>query len=308
MKKSAAQNKEARAEAHYQRGLVLDKEKRYDEALVEFRAAAALGHGGAMNEIGNACLTGGGVAKNVAEAIEWYKRAAAVGSLVGMYNVACHLRHGVPEAGIAPDRAEAMRLVRQAAEGGHVGAMNNLGNWLGEDNKDDPEQLVWLRRAIEKGDKGAMTHLGFCHKNGLGGLEKNAATANSWYLKAAELGSGTAMFNVGVSYVKGRGVEKNLVTAAEWFERASKAGFPAAKLEEVKKLIAMERAAAHKTNSSSSTAVTRSPCGACGKPATNRCSGCMEKFYCSHECQLAHWKEHKAECKAKQAKLKEQKK
>ncbi|MBT9555672.1 MAG: zinc finger MYND domain-containing protein, partial [Myxococcales bacterium] len=37
-------------------------------------------------------------------------------------------------------------------------------------------------------------------------------------------------------------------------------------------------------------------------------SGCMEKFYCSHECQLAQWPQHKAECKAKQAKLKEQKK
>ena len=177
-----------------------------------------------MHNVGVMHRDGVGVAKNAAEAHEWFKRAAAAGSPDGMVNVACHLRDGVPEAGIAPNRAEAMRLVRKAAEDGHVGAMFALGRWLGDDNRDDPQQVVWLKRAIERGSKEAMRSLGFCYANGMGGLEKNAATANAWYLKAVELGDSDAMFNLGVHHEKGFGVEKNLATAAEWYERAGKAG------------------------------------------------------------------------------------
>ncbi|MBT9558836.1 MAG: sel1 repeat family protein, partial [Myxococcales bacterium] len=278
MKKRVAKNesesdKQARAEAHFQRGVVLWDEKRYADALVEYRAAAALGHGDAMCNIGCIHDGGEGVAKNVAEAHPWYKRAAAAGSINGMFNLAINLRDGVPEAGIAPNRAEAMRLARQAAEGGDAAAMFNLGFWLGQDNKDDPEQLVWLRRAAENGVAKAMVNLGVCYFSGMGGLEKNAVTANSWYLKAAELGNSGAMYNLGVNYEIGAGVEKNLATAAEWYERASKAGFAhaPAHLERVKKLIAEEQAAKEQTSSSSSTAVARSPCAACGEPATDRC-------------------------------------
>ncbi|MBT9560597.1 MAG: SEL1-like repeat protein [Myxococcales bacterium] len=238
-------NKQKRAEAHFQRGWDLREQNCLEEALVEWRAAAALGHGKAMTNIGFAYEHGRGVAKNVAEAHEWYKRAAAAGDLWGMYNLAVLLRFGEPEAGIAPDRAEARRLTRIAAEGGHVDAMVNLGLSLGNANRDDPEQIVWLRRAIEKGSKEATGQLGFCYKNGMGGLEKNTATANQWYLKSAALGDANAMYNLGVSYENGDGVEKNLATAAEWFERASKAGHAdaPAKLERVKQLIAEEQVA-----------------------------------------------------------------
>ena len=173
MKKRLGKKKadDARAEALFQRGCTLFYEKRLEDALVELRAAAALGHARAMFNIGVMHEQGEGVAKNVAEAHEWYKRAAAAGSLDGMFNLTCHSRHGVPEAGIAPNRAEAMRLYRKAAEGGHVSAMINLGVVLGEDNKDDPEQIVWLKRAIEKDSKEAMNSLGICYENGKGGLD-----------------------------------------------------------------------------------------------------------------------------------------
>ncbi|MBT9555673.1 MAG: SEL1-like repeat protein [Myxococcales bacterium] len=310
MKKRAANNanNEARARAHIQRASVLDSEKRHREALVELRAAAALGHCEAMCSIGYMYMVGEGVAKNVAEAHEWYKRAVAAGSLNGMFNLAVDLNNGVPEAGIAPNRAEAVRLVRKAAESGHVGAMHNLGIWLGEDNKDDLEQVVWLRRAAKHGVEEAMFALGKCILNGMGDLEESAATAASWFCKAAEKGSANAMYCLGICYEDGVGVEKNLVTAAEWLERACKMGLMdvQADLERVKKLIAEQQAAKKQTSSSSSTAVTKSPCSACGELTLIRCSGCLEKFYCSHECQHAQWAEHKAECKTKQAKLKEQ--
>ena len=37
-------------------------------------------------------------------------------------------------------------------------------------------------------------------------------------------------------------------------------------------------------------------CVACKKTSSQRCTGCYVARYCSKECQLAHWKEHKSEC------------
>jgi len=37
-------------------------------------------------------------------------------------------------------------------------------------------------------------------------------------------------------------------------------------------------------------------CSACGKPAEKRCSRCKLEWYCSRECQVAAWKDHKKLC------------
>ena len=42
------------------------------------------------------------------------------------------------------------------------------------------------------------------------GVEKNESKAVEWYLKAAEIGHGKAMHNLGLFYETGRGVEKDL--------------------------------------------------------------------------------------------------
>ena len=37
-------------------------------------------------------------------------------------------------------------------------------------------------------------------------------------------------------------------------------------------------------------------CAKCGDPAAHRCSKCKNEWYCSRECQLSRWKEHKKMC------------
>jgi hypothetical protein len=38
-------------------------------------------------------------------------------------------------------------------------------------------------------------------------------------------------------------------------------------------------------------------CAFCGYPGKNRCAKCRNTFYCSKDCQLAHWKSgHKKRC------------
>jgi hypothetical protein len=36
----------------------------------------------------------------------------------------------------------------------------------------------------------------------------------------------------------------------------------------------------------------------CGGTGLKKCTGCKNVRYCGAACQLAHWKEHKADCKA----------
>lgn len=38
-------------------------------------------------------------------------------------------------------------------------------------------------------------------------------------------------------------------------------------------------------------------CAYCGKEGNKRCSRCKSVVYCSSDCQKAHWKQHKGECK-----------
>jgi len=37
-------------------------------------------------------------------------------------------------------------------------------------------------------------------------------------------------------------------------------------------------------------------CGVCGELATQRCSKCKQVWYCSRDCQLREWKDHKPIC------------
>ena len=46
-------------------------------------------------------------------------------------------------------------------------------------------------------------------------------------------------------------------------------------------------------------------CAQCGKLANSRCSRCKSEWYCSKECQIKRWKEHKAICKTLAALFKE---
>jgi len=39
-------------------------------------------------------------------------------------------------------------------------------------------------------------------------------------------------------------------------------------------------------------------CGNCGGEASHRCSKCKNEWYCSRECQVAHWNVHESMCNA----------
>ena len=62
---------------------------------------------------------GRGVAKDYAEAVRWYRKAAEQGNANAQYNLGLMYEEGL---GVAKDGAEAMRWFRKAAEQGYAKA------------------------------------------------------------------------------------------------------------------------------------------------------------------------------------------
>ncbi|MFE9293093.1 tetratricopeptide repeat protein [Streptomyces niveus] len=143
---------------------------------------------------------------------------------------------------------DAEDLFREAYEAGHAGAANDLGNSLAawrdldgarewwrraadagiteaafnlaldaEEKGDDPEEAErWYRRAATDEHRDALLNLGKL----LEGQDEDESM--SLYLRASELGSDKAAFNIGLLY-DNRG---ELTAAEPWYSRAAERGNP----------------------------------------------------------------------------------
>ena len=67
-----------------------------------------------------------GVAKDVVEAVSWYRKAAEQGEALAQYNLGRMFQYGL---GVSMNRAEAINWYRKAAEQGHKGAISQLKEW-----------------------------------------------------------------------------------------------------------------------------------------------------------------------------------
>ena len=86
------------------------------------------------------------------------------------------------------------------------------------------EEVERLRKRMEKGNPSAYNNLAGHYANGTRGLPQDWAKANELYLKAGDLGSADAYFNLGNSYRVGRGVEVDEKKAKHYWELAATNG------------------------------------------------------------------------------------
>lgn len=69
----------------------------------------------------------------------------------------------------------------------------------------------------------AITRMAMMHKRGLG-VDRDYTKAMDWYRCAADMGDGSATFNVGLLYLSGDGVDQSYDEAIRWFCKASEQG------------------------------------------------------------------------------------
>jgi len=193
------------------------------------RQAAEAGDAEAQVALGNAYRFGEGVARDLEEAVRWYRRAADQGAAIGQYALAAMFDLGL---GVAEDLDAARDLYARAARQGNSGAQFNLGNMTlaGRGGERDPvEAVAWFEKAAAQGDAAAHFALGALYERGTG-LPKDDGQAIRHYRDAAERGDADAQFNLANMVREGRGTTADQFEAAMLYRRAGEQGLAAAQL------------------------------------------------------------------------------
>ncbi len=195
----------------------------YAQAVDWCRKAADLGSARGMHCLGWLHENGHGLPKDEAQAAAWYRKAAEAGNPSGMTTLGWIYENGW--GGVAQDYAQALNWYRKAVEAGGARGMNNLGlmyrNGRGVP-KDEKQAADWYLKAAEAGYAWGMHNLGWMYENGRG-VSQDYAQALDWYRKAAEAGNGAGMNNLGWMYENGRGVPQSDEQAVSWYRKAAEA-------------------------------------------------------------------------------------
>jgi TPR repeat protein len=167
---------------------IMNDEKDYATALLQFEKADQLGIPDAAIELGFMYLKGQGVEKNPAMALMYFIKAEA--------------ENGCP---LLADR---------------IGAMYKYGNGV---DVDHATALVYFRKSDKAGLPAAANRIARMYEQGHG-VPQNPAMALEWYHKADKAGWPAAARNIGLLYLNGNGVAQNYTQALTYPVKAYQSG------------------------------------------------------------------------------------
>ncbi|MNS02532.1 Beta-lactamase HcpA precursor [compost metagenome] len=162
---------------------------------------------------------GTGVTRDMAQAVNHYRKAAELGHAAAMNNLGCLYDKG---SGVPANRAQAIQYWQQAADRGNVyaqcsiGFAHESGNGLPQDHQ---QALAWYRRSAEGGCGPAHANLGNYYMAGIH-VPHDLRQAAFHFQRGAELGEARAQYKLGTLYQQGAGVARDAERAADWFRRA----------------------------------------------------------------------------------------
>lgn len=141
--------------------LVISQKQRIKETWNQ----ANKGDADAQNEVARYYQNGIGVAKDNAEAVRWYKKAADKGNANAQDNLGWMYQNGF---GVNQNYSEAVSWYEKAASQGHANAQNNLGwmihNGWGIEQNDD-EAIKWFKKSADQGNTYALNNLKMMKSN-----------------------------------------------------------------------------------------------------------------------------------------------
>ena len=208
-----------------------------------------------MNSVGCMYVRGIGVAVNPETASMWFTRSAEDSDPEGMYHLATLMddritktknrllmhRSGRDETyrtSVVRTMREIERLLLDASNLGHAGAMNALGSLYEHADavgtagvtRDSTKALYWYQKSAELEFAVAQNNMGsFCYvgKPPMRGPDYNQA--REWFEKAAEQSDPVALNNLGICYELGRGgVTQDLTKASALYAQSASQGNPSA--------------------------------------------------------------------------------
>ncbi len=209
------------------RALVQADEKSRDDrtAVRLLRQLAERGHAGGAVWYGW-LLEGGrcGLKPDRAEAERWYRKAADAGDGEGAF----FLANLILSSGDASKNSEAVRWYHVAADRADAAAMRQLG-WMHQNGIVFPVDMKaaasWYEQSASLGFAEAHNDLGHLYLNGLGVFVDDKKAAEHLRI-AAESGHVSAMVTYGWIHENGRGVPQNDAEAVRWYRAAAERGDP----------------------------------------------------------------------------------
>lgn len=186
--------------------------------------AAEWGYVPALNTLGLASRDGSLGAKDLKQALAYFKEAAEAGYAPAQFNLAT--LYAVGGDGVPQDHALARAWYAQAGQSGHARALYALARAydLGEGiPADQAKAIIYYKAAALKGEPDALHALALYFYEGEQ-VKKNPDTARKLLTEAAMRGQREAMFNLAVMLSNGEGGNKNLGMAYVWFSLAKSSG------------------------------------------------------------------------------------
>lgn len=209
-----------------------------------FREEAEKGNADAQVFVGNCYANGDGVAKDIGQAMSWYRKAAMNGHAQAQCDMGVRYLYGL---GVAKDEIEAYAYFSLAGSSNSL-ASQNLSFLQSKLSTDD--RLLGLKRKKELQDEMAANRAGKVVGGGqaerLDGQLSQSNSAPSeeklrkdseddrakaeGYRTKAEAGDARAQYFLGYSYFNGRGVAKDVDESFKWYRKAAEQGDAGAQL------------------------------------------------------------------------------
>lgn len=147
-----------------------------------------------------------------AREVEDYRKAAEGGDVRALYELASCYKRGF---GVSADEEKARELLQKAAEKGYAMAQVDFAS--GYCRGDAAKEVEWWTKAAEQGHAGGMCCLAACYQEGRG-VPQDAAKAEEYLKRAAELGSEYAIKSLGEACRD----RKDMAGAVKWLSKVAK--------------------------------------------------------------------------------------
>jgi hypothetical protein len=155
--------------------------------------------------------------QEVERALAAARAKATAGDVIAQFSLGSCLYYG------ASDTAEAVGWFKKAAAQGYAPAefqMGQLYDFGFGVEQDDTQALAWYRKAAEHGSAAGQRTVGEFYQKGRG-VPADAAQAAHWYRRAADGDDLRGQYLLGQMYFNGNGVMRDYLTAYIWFSVAA---------------------------------------------------------------------------------------
>ncbi|ELP85164.1 hypothetical protein EIN_082260 [Entamoeba invadens IP1] len=194
------------------------------QAVNLYVKAACLRNSNAMNNLGSCFFSGNGVKKNANLAFRLFEVGTKFGNSKAQVNLAlCYLK-GV---GVVRSLQNALNSYEESAKGGNIEAQLQYAKLL-LDQFEETKREEYVTKAIQNlelaskgGNADAMYNLGLCYYKGKGSFKQCALKAFDLFKAAASKKQSDALYILGVMYFKGENVCEDKQLSFDYITKAS---------------------------------------------------------------------------------------